>query len=114
MSRRPGIGREWYEKYKSDVYPSDECRIHEGQAQRPPRYYDELLRKQNPAMYDRVKAKRQTNGQCLKPVTKNGIIILLSDNDTVRLRVKEQCKIDKQSQNKRSLEENETQSLLTL
>ncbi len=24
MSRRPGIGRDWYEKYKTDVFPSDE------------------------------------------------------------------------------------------
>ena len=24
MSRRPGIGRQWYEKFKSDCYPSDE------------------------------------------------------------------------------------------
>ena len=27
MSRRPGIGREWYEEYKNDVFPSDEVPV---------------------------------------------------------------------------------------
>ncbi len=39
MSRRPGIGSEWFAKFKSDVYPSDEV-IFEGRRYRPP----EILR----------------------------------------------------------------------
>ncbi len=39
MSRRPGIGSSWFEKFKSDVYPSDEV-VHEGKRYRPPRFYD--------------------------------------------------------------------------
>lgn len=39
MSRRPGIGKPWLEKFKSDVYPNDQV-IHEGRKFRPPRYYD--------------------------------------------------------------------------
>ena len=42
MSLRPGIGRGWIDKYKSDVYPSDEV-IVRGHKTRPPRYYDSLL-----------------------------------------------------------------------
>ncbi len=42
MSRRPGIGSEWFAKFKSDVYPSDEC-IVEGKRYRPPRFYDSKL-----------------------------------------------------------------------
>ncbi len=42
MSRRPGIGSKWLEKFKSDVYPSDEV-VHEGRRFRPPRFYDSLL-----------------------------------------------------------------------
>lgn len=42
MSRRPGIGKAWLQKFKSDVYPSDEV-IHEGRKFRPPRFYDSLL-----------------------------------------------------------------------
>ncbi len=42
MSRRPGIGSKWFERFKSDVYPSDEV-VHEGKRYRPPRFYDGLL-----------------------------------------------------------------------
>lgn len=42
MSRRPGIGKTWYEKYKSDVFPGDEVVI-KGKKFRPPRYYDRQL-----------------------------------------------------------------------
>ncbi len=42
MSRRPGIGSEWFTKFKSDVYPSDEV-VHEGKKFRPPRFYDSQL-----------------------------------------------------------------------
>lgn len=42
MSRRPGIGRAWFERFKSDVYPSDEV-IVKGKSFRPPRYFDNLL-----------------------------------------------------------------------
>lgn len=41
MSRRPGIGQGWLEKYKSDVYPSGFI-IHEGQKMQPPKYYDRI------------------------------------------------------------------------
>lgn len=42
MSRRPGIGFPWINKYMSDVYPSDEV-IVDGHRMRPPRFYDQLL-----------------------------------------------------------------------
>lgn len=42
MSRMPGIGRTWLEKYKSDVYPHDYVIINNHQV-KPPRYYDSLL-----------------------------------------------------------------------
>lgn len=42
MSRNPGLGAKWLERYKGDVYPSDEI-IHEGQSYRPPRFYDDRL-----------------------------------------------------------------------
>ncbi len=42
MSRRPGIGSTWFDKFKSDVYPSDEV-VHEGKRYRPPRFYDGKL-----------------------------------------------------------------------
>lgn len=38
-SRNPGIGSGWFDKYSSDVYPSDEV-VLEGRRHRPPRFYD--------------------------------------------------------------------------
>ena len=42
MSRRPGIGQAWLDKYKGDVYPHDQV-VLEGRKFRPPRYYDQQL-----------------------------------------------------------------------
>jgi len=42
MSRKPGIGKSWYDKYKNDVYPHDFV-ILNGKKVRPPKYYDTLL-----------------------------------------------------------------------
>lgn len=42
MSRRPGVGSAWFDKWKSDVYPSDEV-VFDGKRFRPPRYYDNKL-----------------------------------------------------------------------
>lgn len=37
-----GIGHEWFQKYRSDVYPHDDVVI-DGKRHRPPRYYDQQL-----------------------------------------------------------------------
>lgn len=42
MSRRPGIGAPWFERFGGDVYPSDEV-VHKGRKFRPPRFYDERI-----------------------------------------------------------------------
>jgi hypothetical protein len=42
MSRREGIGHEWFKKYKKDVYPHDYVVVN-GKQMKPPRYYDNLL-----------------------------------------------------------------------
>ncbi len=39
MSRRPGIGKGWIDKYKDEVFPSDEV-IVDGRQARTPSYYD--------------------------------------------------------------------------
>lgn len=45
MSLKPGIGAKWYEKYKNDVYPSDNVVVN-GTRMRPPKYYDTLLERE--------------------------------------------------------------------
>lgn len=42
-SNRPGIGHDWLEKYKGDVYPSDYVVLENEFRSRPPRYYDKLF-----------------------------------------------------------------------
>lgn len=57
-----GIGAGWYEKFKSDVYPSDEVPV-PGASQpihrKAPRYYDELLKRADPVMHEALKQRRQ-------------------------------------------------------
>ncbi|AXH73928.1 MAG: replication initiator protein [Microviridae sp.] len=42
MSLKPGIGRGWLDKFKSDVYPHDRVIVN-GKARKPPKYYDNVM-----------------------------------------------------------------------
>ena len=57
MSRRPGIGRNWLEKYQSDVYPSDQV-IMRGKSMKPPKFYDA-----NYPQIDEIKFERELNAE---------------------------------------------------
>jgi hypothetical protein len=57
MSRKPGIGKTWFDKYKKDVFPNDYCVIR-GHEVRPPRYYETLLSEEE---LIELKAKRKEN-----------------------------------------------------
>lgn len=52
-----GIGREWYERNKLEVYDHD-CVVVKGTPQRPPSYYDSLFQIDNPDDYAIIKANR--------------------------------------------------------
>ncbi len=55
-----GLGAKFYEKYKTDIFPADESPIPgHGQSQLVPRYYQNILAEQNPAMLERIKELRQ-------------------------------------------------------
>lgn len=59
MSRRPGIGNNWYEKYKKSVYMEKRIGVRvRGAITAPPRYYDKLLQKQEPEKYKHIKQRR--------------------------------------------------------
>ncbi len=58
MSRRPGIGKTWYEKYKSDLFPRDECII-DGRIMKPPRYYAKMYQTQEPEKHEQIKNTRR-------------------------------------------------------
>ncbi len=76
MSRRPGIGSKWFEKFRGDVYPSDEV-IHEGKRFRPPRFYDGLLGADE--LYEYKVKRRRALSNRVKELTPD------------RLRVREKC-----------------------
>lgn len=57
MSRRPGIGAEWFDKFgRREIYESDDQVVIEGRKVRPPRYYDDRLGDEE--LLDQVKVKR--------------------------------------------------------
>ena len=80
MSRRPGIGREWFEKFKGDIYPHDYVVIKKGLKCRPPAYYDRLYDLTDPEEFSRIKARRRVRARNNK------------DNTPQRLKVKEMVK----------------------
>lgn len=57
MSRRPGIGKPWLEKFSSDVYPSDHV-VLRGRVMRPPKYYDGVFELTDPETFRSVVRKR--------------------------------------------------------
>lgn len=59
MSRMPGLGHDWYEKYKGQIYPNDFIVVRDGVICKPPAYYDSLLEKENPTLYEQIKKVRQ-------------------------------------------------------
>lgn len=58
MSRRPGIGYSWFEKFSSDVFPSDEVIVNAASC-KPPRYYDSLYEISNPTGFEFIKNARK-------------------------------------------------------
>jgi hypothetical protein len=79
MSRRPGIGKSWLEKYTTDVFPHDEVIIR-GMAVKPPKYYSNLFEKFHPDEFAKIKEARKAAAR--KPEVK-------ADNTYERLRVRE-------------------------
>lgn len=57
MSRRPGIGKAWFDKFHSDVYPSDFV-VMNGKKVRPPRYYDNLYKSVDLSSFEDIKSSR--------------------------------------------------------
>ncbi len=61
MSRRPGIGRDWFLKFRSDVFPSDECPVPGvGVIKKVPRYYEEIFKCEDPLSLADIKSVRRS------------------------------------------------------
>jgi len=58
MSRKPGIGSDWFLKFNKEVYPVDRV-VTNGVEAKPPRAYDKLLSVWNPKLFEDVKFQRE-------------------------------------------------------
>lgn len=79
MSRRPGIGRSFYDKYKKSIYAYDSVCIN-GRLMQPPKYYDLLYEVEEPEHMKRIRRKR-----------KQKALLTTDDNSYERMRVKEEA-----------------------
>ena len=77
MSLKPGIGADWYKRFKTDVYPNDYV-ILRGKKVKPPKFYDKLHAKGNPYEWDEIQYVRESNAK-----------LHFEDNTPERLLVKE-------------------------
>ena len=93
MSRRPGIGQEWIDKYLEDVFPRDELVI-EGKKRIVPKYYWARYKETKPAEAELVRKRRVKAAKARA-----------EDNNLERLRVKEKCLTARISKLKRGLTE---------
>lgn len=59
MSRRPGIGRDWFESFQhSDVFPQDFVITHGGYKFLPPKYYSKCFELTHPEDFDIIRSSR--------------------------------------------------------
>lgn len=83
MSRRPGIGKLWFDQFRDDVYPHDSL-VSNGVEMKPPKYYDTLYEALDAESFADIKIDRSLRA-----------IMLADDNTPERLAVREACKSDK-------------------
>jgi len=56
--KRP-IGKDWFNAFKSSVFPDDSVTLQDGSKCKPPRYYDVLLDRETPDLLKLLKDKRK-------------------------------------------------------
>lgn len=69
MSRRPGIGRQYYEDNKNRIYETDELIIKTkegGKSVRPPRYFDNIYEIEYPEKFEELKERRMEKSKALR------------------------------------------------
>lgn len=60
MSLKPGIGHDFYQKYKDDFFPHDHSPVPgKGVIRKVPRYYETILQNTSPDLHETVKQMRQ-------------------------------------------------------
>lgn len=61
MSNHPGIGAAYFDKKKDIIYDCDKVYLPDGSVSQPPRYFDKLLSKIQPDVFENIKSTRISN-----------------------------------------------------
>lgn len=105
MSRRPGIGYTWFQKYWKDIYPKG---VYESQGfkQSPPKYYDNLFKSVDNERFSKLLLDRKARADKMTVTDEIcGKTFRVSNNDSFRLPVREAVKLSQIKALKRSLED---------
>lgn len=92
MSRNKGIGHEWYQKYKDEVYPDDFIVLN-GMKMKPPKYYEQFFAIDEEEQFIAHKSQLRKKAKSMAP-----------DNTRERLLVRETCTKAKLGLKSRNLE----------
>lgn len=99
MSRRPGIGDGWFNKYKSDCFPSDYLII-EGKKVGVPAYYTRKLADQGERLLKPKEVNLKTN---VKRSRKRAMLKQKADSTPDRLKVREAVQLSRITRLRRTL-----------
>lgn len=58
MSRKPGLGKQFYQKFKTDIYNHDRVVLSGGTFARPPDFYDNIFQLEQPTEFKQLQKKR--------------------------------------------------------
>jgi len=82
MSLKPGIGFEYFQRWKHQIYPRDTVLVR-GRLEQPPAYYDVLMEREDPELMKRVKRKRFAKLKDMDP----------NEQTHERLATREKCRL---------------------
>lgn len=93
MSRRPGIGREFYDKYKYEIYTNDEFFLPGKGTLIPTKYFDKLYNIDDPAHMEIVKSVRSRSADRAKQakLRETGLSyddVLKAEEENIKSRIK--------------------------
>lgn len=103
MSRRPGIGKPWFDKYHKDVYPSDFVVINNKKL-KPPKYYDTLEERYSDALKSLGNVSYEHTFDSIKDSRKMKATKFVDNNTPERLNVRESVQLARLKKLPRTLE----------
>lgn len=95
MSLKPGIGARWFHEFDRDCYPSDFVTMGGSIKGKPPKYYERLLKREQPGRLQEVKDARERRARDPEQ---------LQHNTPRRRAVREEVKLAQISLKKRNVE----------